>query len=112
MLVPGVLFTAAGRVRITTSIGQVADFINQGFGFMNDGTLAVDAGPPAGEIYCKGFRLNASGAVYGTGAALATDVFQEGLRRGIGGDIAVESSDPVGFTSGNPITATPALSVG
>jgi hypothetical protein len=112
MLVPGVLFTAAGRVRITSSIGQVADFINQGFGFMNDGTLAVDAGPPAGTIYCKGFRLNASGAVYGTGAALTTDVYHEGLRRGIGGDLGVESSDPVVFTSGNPMTATPQLSVG
>lgn len=64
MLVPGFTFSS-GRVSITAGSGQVPDHINQGLGFMDDGSLAVDTDAPSGSIFYGGFRVSPNGAIYG-----------------------------------------------
>lgn len=111
MLVPGVIFSAVRRVDITAGAGQTPDFINQGFGFMNDGTLAVDTNAPSSGIYYKGYQMNASGAVHGTTTQSATDVYHEGVRRTTIGQLVYEFA-AVGlnsFSSRNPVTANNAF---
>jgi len=104
MLVPGVVFTS-GRVDITTGAGQTPDFFNQGFGFMNDGSLAVDTDAAAGSNYTKGIRQSAAGAIYGTTSTNATDVWLEGIRISSTGVLVYESAAATSYSSRNPITA-------
>lgn len=104
MLVPGVIFTSS-RVDITAGAAQTPDFFNQGFGFMSDGTLAVDTDAPAGSNFTKGFRQSAAGAVYGTTSANSTDLWIEGIRISTAGQIVYESAATVEFSSRNPITS-------
>jgi leucyl aminopeptidase (aminopeptidase T) len=104
MLVPGMPFSSS-RVDITAGAAQAPDFFNQGFGFMNDGTLAVDTNVPAGSNFTKGIRQSAAGAVYGTTTAAGTDLWLEGIRITTLGQIVYESAAATGFASGNPITS-------
>lgn len=105
MLVPGMTFTAAGRTNATIGATTVATSQNQGgFGFIG-ANLAIDTDAPAGSTFVKGFRLNASGALYGTTAQAATDSWVEGIRVSALGQIVYESADPTSFASGNPVTA-------
>lgn len=107
MLVPGLLFNASGQIRITSSIGQQADFISQGIGMMNDGTLALDTtAVPAPTSFYKGIAQNNSGACFvSVGGNSPTDVFVEGIEVTNLGQILSGIGLPVvGFTSGNPLT--------
>lgn len=111
MLVPGMTFTAAGRTNATIGATTVATSQNQGgFGFIGV-NLAIDTDAPAGTTFVKGFRLNGSGALYGTTAQVATDQWVEGIRVSAIGQIVYESADPVIFASGNPVTAAGNFSV-
>jgi hypothetical protein len=103
MLVPGLVFGAGGRCAATIGAATVATFISQGFGFILP-NLAIDTDAPAGSSYNKGFRLNASGAVYGTTVQSATDQWVEGIRCSALGQIVYEAADADHFASGNPIT--------
>lgn len=108
MLVPGLVYSS-GRVDITAGAGQAPNFFNQGFGFMNDGSLAVDTNAPAGSVYVKGFRISASGAVYGTTSRNASDVYEEGIRRATSGAIVYEVAAATGYSSRNPVTSNNAF---
>lgn len=110
MLVPGVIFSS-GRVDITSGAAQTPDFINQGFGFMNDGTLAVDTNAPSGGAFYKGFAMSSSGAVFGTTARSGTDVFHEGIRRTTTGQLVFESAAATNYSSRNPTTSNDAFGV-
>ena len=111
MLVPGLTFTAAGRTNATIGAGTTANSIQQGFGFMANGNLAIDTNAPSGSNFTKGFAQNASGAVFGTTVQSATDSWVEGIRVTALGQIVYESADPVSFANGNPITAAGNFSV-
>jgi hypothetical protein len=108
MLVPGVTFVS-GRVDITAGAAQTPDFINQGFGFMNDGSLAVDTNAPSSGIYYKGFQMNSSGAVHGTTVRSAGDVYHEGIRRTTIGQLVYELAAATGYSSRNPVTSNDAF---
>lgn len=72
---------------------------------MNDGSLAVDTDVPAGSTFCKGFRLNASGAVYGTTTPTGSEQYIEGIPVTPSGQLLYEAAATVTFASGNPMTA-------
>src|SRR5690606_41788128 len=71
MLVPGLTFVD-GRVSVTLDDDIVPDYINQGFGFMDDGSLAVDTAAPTGNFYTAGFRQSESGALCGVDEQAST----------------------------------------
>jgi hypothetical protein len=104
MLVPGLTFGAGGRCAATIGAATAATEVDQGFGFIG-ANLAIDTDAPAGSTFNKGFRLNATGAVYGTTSQTATDQWVEGIRVSAIGQIVYESADAVTFASGNPVTA-------
>jgi hypothetical protein len=108
MLVPGMVYSS-GRVDITAGAGQTPDYISQGFGFMNDGSLAVDTDAPTGSNYTKGFRQSAVGALYGTTSRNATDVYDEGIRRSTSGQIVYELAAATAYSSRNPVTSNNAF---
>lgn len=104
MLTPGLLFSS-GRVAITAGAAQVPDYLNQGVGFMNNGTLAIDTDAPTGSAYVCGVRLSAAGAVYGTTTAGGSDVWVGGLRVSPTGQLVYESAAATGYNNGNPLTS-------
>lgn len=107
MLVPGLTFSGNEAV-VARSLGQVANQILQGFGFLSDGvTLALDttAVPSPVPSFTKGIAQNASGAAYTVTVQNATDVWVEGIRVSAAGAIVVEVNPAVEYASGNPITA-------
>ena len=112
MLVPGLLFTGT-QVTVTRGLGTTADVILQGFGFKNDGSLALDTtavpNPPASIT--KGVAQNASGAAYSDTVQNATDSWVEGVRVSAAGALIVEVAAAANFSSGNPITANGNLAV-
>lgn len=110
MLVPGLTFGAGSRCAATIGVATAATSINQGFGFIG-ANLAIDTDAPAGSTFVKGFRLNATGALYGTTAQAGTDQWVEGIRVSASGQIVYESADAVIFASGNPVTANGNFSV-
>lgn len=99
MIVPGTSLTN-GRVDITASGGQVPDYISQGFGFMDDGSLAIDTDAPAGAIFVKGFRISANGALYGTTSTAGTDVWIGGLRCTATGAVVYENAAATAAVNG------------
>ncbi len=109
MLVPGLLFSL-GRVAITAGAGQVPDFINQGVGFMNDGSLAVDTDAPSSPAFDGGIAVSSAGAVHGTTTTAGTDVYIQGLRVSAVGQLVYEAADPAGYTNGNPFTTAGSFS--
>jgi hypothetical protein len=103
---------ASGSVNATVGAATAADRQGQGgFGFMTNGDLAIDTDAPAGDTYVKGLRLNSSGAVYGTTSTNASDAWLEGIRISASGQLVYEVAAAVGYTSGNPYTATGVFSV-
>lgn len=110
MLVPGVTFTATGRIACGISAGNVPDYINGGFGFRNNGELCIDIDAPVGNFYVKGFRMSAAGAVYGVSVP-DSGGFAEGIYRNADGRIVYDPADPVVFASGNPITVNDLIAV-
>lgn len=105
MIVPGMTFGAGGRVAATIGAGTVADFVNQGVGFMNNGNVAMDSNAPSGTGFDAGLAQNASGALFVTTVPAGTDVYNLGVRVSALGQLVIESADAVVFSSGNPITA-------
>lgn len=104
MLAPGSIFSS-GRVDITAGSGQTPNFFNQGVGFMNDGSVAVDTAAPAGSIYRAGIRQSAAGAFYGTTSAGSSDIWVGGVRVSPTGQIVYEAAAAVAFQNGNPQTS-------
>lgn len=104
MLAPGATFSS-GRVDITADAEQTPDYINQGFGFMDDGSLAVDTDTPDGSHWCGGFRMSAAGAVYGTTSATGSDVWVSGVRVSALGQLVYEAAAATAYQNGNPQTA-------
>ena len=105
MIVPGLTFGAGGRCAATIGLGTTADFLNQGFGFKTGGNLALDTNAPSGAVGNSGFAQNASGAVFATVTQLGTDIWNDGVRTSILGQLVIESADAVTFANGNPTTA-------
>lgn len=105
-LAPGCKVDASGRIVTTSGAGQVADFINQGIGFLNDGSVAVDTNAPAANpTFVNGIAVNASGALHGKTATLGTDVFLEGIRVSVLGQVCYGTTVPVSFQNGNGVVA-------
>lgn len=105
MIAPGMTFFADGRANTTTGAALVADFVNEGVGFMNDGSVAFDSDPPVGDHWKEGTRLNDSGAIYITGVTDPSDVYLSGLRHTTIGQLIIEAGvAPTDFVNGNPIT--------
>lgn len=101
-LAPGMKFDGSGRIVTTSGAGQVADFINQGAGFMNDGSLAIDTNAPAATpTFINGFAVNASGAMHGKTGTLGTDIFMEGVRISVLGQVVYGTTVAVAFNNGN-----------
>jgi hypothetical protein len=98
-------FGAGGRVAATIGAATTADFYSGGFGFKTGGNLAIDTNAPAGNIFEKGLRLSAAGALYGTTVQAGTDAWIEGIRVSSLGQIVYESANAANFASGNPVTA-------
>lgn len=106
-LAPGQKFDGSGRIVTTSGAGQVANFINQGYGFLNDGSLAIDTNAPAANpTFVNGIAVNASGAIHGKTATLGTDVFLEGVRVSILGQVCYGTTVAIGFQNGNGIVAS------
>lgn len=104
MIAPGLKITS-GRVNITAGAGQAPNSINQGFGFMNDGSLAVDTNAPSGGNFINGLAVSAAGAVFGTTTASGTDVWNSGVRMSATGQLVYELAAAVDASNGNPITS-------
>ncbi len=104
MLTPGLVFSS-GRVDITVGAGQAPDVMNQGLGFMNDGSLAVNTSAPSGTNYMAGLRLSAAGAVYGTTSTAGSDVWIGGVRVSASGQLVYEAAAATAYNNGNPLTS-------
>lgn len=107
-LVPG-LEISSDRVDVTVAAGADPDFFNQGVGFFNDGTLAIDSNAPSGSNYRNGIRQNANGAFYGTTSTAGTDVYVSGLRVSAAGQLVYAVAATQNYVNGNPIRTTGAL---
>lgn len=64
MLAPGMTIVG-DKVFVTIASGIVPDFFNNGVGFMNNGSIAIDDAVPVGSHYFAGYRRNAAGALHG-----------------------------------------------
>lgn len=100
-IAPG-LTISSGRVSITAGAGQVPNFISQGVGFMNNGSLALDTNAVAGNVQDNGFAMNASGALYGTLSTAGTDDYQAGARRSAAGAVVYVVGAATQYGNGNP----------
>lgn len=105
MLAPGSVFDGAGSVNITAGPGTIPALINEGVGFMADGSIAVDTDAPVGSLYFQGIRQSAAGAFYGTTVTDPSDVYISGLRVSVLGQLVYEVAAPAAFNNGNPISA-------
>lgn len=106
MLAPGATFTN-GKLKVSGGSAKVPDFINQGVGFMNDGSVAIDTDSPTGSRYRAGIRQNASGAFFATATTSGTDIYIGGIRVSTAGALVYENDGTVlGYSNGNPYTAT------
>ena len=97
------------RVTVTAAPGQVPDFISQGLGFMNNGSLAIDTNAVAGPAAVNGLSQSAAGALYGTTALAGTDDYQAGLRRSAAGALVYVVGASSQYVNGNPVDANGAL---
>lgn len=110
MLAPGMTITS-GQIVTTAGAGQVPDFYNQGVGFMNDGSLALDTDTPDGTTYRNGIRQNADGAFYVTTDTDPSDVWIGGLRVSAIGQLVGEVGVATGYSNGNPVATGGGLAV-
>lgn len=111
MLAPGATLSAAGRLPATVGAGTAPDFFTNGVGFKTGGLVAFDTNAPAGNNFNNGYARNAAGAYYAKTAQLGTDIFVNGLRCSVLGQIIIESADAATFSNGNGITAAGNLAV-
>lgn len=110
MLAPGMTITGA-QIVTTASAGQVPDYLSQGIGFMNDGSLALDTDTPDGSTYRAGIRQNADGAFYVTTDTDGSDVWIGGLRVSALGQLVAAEDTATIYVNGNPLASTGALAV-
>jgi hypothetical protein len=75
------------RVVASVAPGIVPDFFNNGVGFMNDGSIAIDDAAPAGDHYFAGYRRSAAGALHGVDFLLDNSpvAYIQGLPVAVGG---------------------------
>lgn len=111
MLAPGAVISPAGRLFATIGAATLPDFFNEGIGYMNNGSVAMDSNVPVSTRFAGGFGYNLAGALFVTTVPSGTDVWVSGLRVSTLGQIIVESADAVSFSNGNGITAAGNLSV-
>lgn len=114
MLVPGLTFSATGRVRVTSGFAIVPDFINQGLGFKNDGSLCFELGPIIGSVAREGFPVSPFGCIYVIDNGLSDYAGSiSGLSYHTDGRLIVALSDPDFFQNGNPMVdlTTPSLAI-
>lgn len=105
MLAPGMTFVD-GRLLATIGTGIVPDFFNNGVGFMNNGSVAIDDAVPAGDFYFAGYRRNASGAFYGVDFLIDNFVgtYQQGIPLSVTGQIIYNLlADMDVYVNGNPV---------
>lgn len=105
MLAPGMTINS-DRVLATIATDIVPDFFNNGVGFMNNGSIAVDDAVPAGDFYFAGYRRNASGAFYGVDFLIdnAPACYQQGIPLSVTGQIIYNllvAHDV--YVNGNPV---------
>jgi hypothetical protein len=106
MLAPGAILSATGNLPITAGAGQVPNYINQGVGFMNNGSVAIDTNvPAAAATFNGGIAQSAAGALHGTVAPAGTDGTIAGIRVSALGQVVYEAAAAVLFSSGNGITS-------
>lgn len=108
MLVQGLTFLSplGNQVFITVSINPKPDYFAHGFGWMNDGSLAVNISPvPHGTSvsYNKGFAFGPKGAVYATPTQSSDDVYLEGIRVSAMGALVLEANLADTYHSGNAL---------
>lgn len=78
---------------------------------MTNGSVAIDTDAPAGNNYGAGFKLSATGAIYGTVTSDPSDVIVNGLRITQTGAVVYESAATTLVVNGNPLTANGRLAV-
>lgn len=115
MLVPGVAVNNGVQWFATAAPGVAVSHINQGFGFvagLGGAILAIDTDTPAGSVWYKGFRMNpTTGAVYGTTTTADSDIYIEGIRATVDGQLVYADDIAASFNSGNPLATGGALAV-
>lgn len=106
MLAPGMVINASNRVVVNSAAGNAADFVYGGYGFKNDGSLALNTNAPTATAKSNGgIAVNNSGSIFVTTSMAATDVWISGLRVSASGQLVVEAANGVSFVNGNPLTA-------
>jgi|SRR5882724_5957987 len=113
MLAPGAVLGANGRLFATIGANTLPDFFNEGIGFMNNGSVAMDTNTNNTFRYSGGFAINLAGALFVTITSDPSDIYINGLRISIidNGALVVESANAASFSNGNGITAAGNLSV-
>jgi hypothetical protein len=111
MLAPGATFNATQQVTVTAGAGTIPALINQGIGFMANGSIAIDTDAPAGARYDAGILVSPAGALYGTVTPNATDVVVNGLLVTQTGALVYEVAAAALVVNGNGITANGRLAV-
>jgi hypothetical protein len=110
MLAPGITLVG-DRVPVTAGPGTIPDFYSSGVGFMNNGSLAIDTNAASGNAADQGYAQSPAGALYGTTSLNASDVYVRGLRVSAAGAIVYESAAAASFVNGDPLTAAGVLAV-
>lgn len=105
MIAPGMTIVN-DRILATIATGIVPDFFNNGVGFMNNGSVAIDDDVPAGDYYFAGYRRNASGAFYGVDFLIDNFVvsYNQGIPLSGSGQIIYNLLAAVDvYVNGNPV---------
>lgn len=111
MISPGATLRADGTLPVTIGAGQAANFVNEGIGFMNNGSVAIDTNAPSGGLSDRGYSINSTGALFGTTVVSGTDLFIEGVRVTTLGQVVYVLAIPTQFVNGNPVGAQGELAV-
>lgn len=111
MLAPGMTVNASGRISVTMGAGTVPAFFNEGWGFMANGSLALDTDAPTGDVWQRGFRKSPAGALYANTVTAGSDVYIDGLRVSTGGRLRVEAANGASYVNGTPLTAAGLVAV-
>ncbi len=85
----------------------VARIVN-GFGVDATGKLCIDTDPVAGSLWVAGFRISATGALYGTTTTTGTKSVQ-GVRISDTGQVVYAAAAAQDYVNGNPIRTNGAL---
>ena len=108
-LAPGSTVVGTGQLSVTSGAGTVPNFFNQGIGFMNNGSVAIDTNAVAGTAFDGGVRQSAAGAFYGTLTPAGTDGVIAGVPVSASGQLVFEVAVATQFSSGNGLTVNARL---